>query len=676
MTTKTSPLVKVLLILFTLHSSFLTASAQGWPSGYGGVMLQGFYWDSFRDTRWTTLEAQAPDFAGNFDLVWIPQSGNCGKMSMGYDDLWWFTDYNSSFGNEAQLRQMIQTFKALGIGTIADVVINHRSTLNSWTDFPAEEYGGTTWQLTSADICSDDEAAAEGYEVGPNKDTGENWPGMRDLDHKSENVQANVKAYLNFLLSDLGYTGFRYDMVKGYHARYTQMYNEDAKPKFSVGEYWDSSSRIKSWIDGTGKTSAAFDFQFKYVLRNATDKRDWTYLAQQNDGNWPLIGSEFNDGAYRQYAVTFVENHDTEVRPDGSSNGPLRRDTLAANAYMLAMPGTPCVFLKHWKAYRPEISAMIAARKLACITNVSDYRNVVSTKNLYANIVDDRLMVAVGDWQTLGVAQGPQWTRILSGYHYAYYLASSMETAWVSRGNGTFSESFDVELTAVSNTDDAQLVYTLDGTEPTATNGTQCLSGTFVRIEDTATLKVALLVAGTVGNVITRTYTYQEASPGIVVPSFCTVGEGEVCAFFEAPESWTNDIHCWAWTNTPSDNFTGGKWPGVKCELLGTADNGNKVWKWTWDGRKQNNSSATAPAMIIFNNNEQPQTADLPFTQGGYYTEDGLQATVTPTAIQKLSILNSQFSNDNWHNLQGHRLSGTPTSKGVYIRNGKKVVIK
>jgi alpha-amylase len=489
-------------------------------------------------------------------------------------------------------------------------------------------------------------------------------------------VQAVVKAYLKFLLSDLGYTGFRYDMVKGYHARYTKMYNEDAKPQFSVGEYWDSSSRIKSWIDNTSKTSAAFDFQFKYVLRNATDKRDWTYLAQQNDGNWPLIGSEFNDGAYRQYAVTFVENHDTEVRPDGSSNGPLRRDTLAANAYMLAMPGTPCVFLKHWKAYRPEISAMIAARKLAGITNVSDYRNVVNTKNLYANIVDDRLMVAVGDWQTLGVAQGPQWTRILSGYHYAYYLSSSMETAWVSRGNGTFSESFDVELTAVSNTDDAQLVYTLDGTEPTATNGTQCLSGTLVRIEDTATLKVALLVAGTVGNVITRTYTYQEASPGIVVPSFCTVGEGEVCAFFEAPESWTNDIHCWAWTNTPSDNFTGGKWPGVKCELLGTADNGNKVWKWTWDGRKQNNSSATAPAMIIFNNNEQPQTADLPFTQGGYYTEDGLQATVTPTAIQKLSILNSQFSNDNWHNLQGHRLSGTPTSKGVYIRNGKKVVIK
>lgn len=47
---------------------------------------------------------------------------------------------------------------------------------------------------------------------------------------------------------------------------------------------------------------------------------------------------------------------------------------------------------------------------------------------------------------------------------------------------------------------------------------------------------------------------------------------------------------------------------------------------------------------------------------------------VDPTAIQKLSILNSQFTNDNWHNLQGQRIISP--RKGVYIRNGKKVVIK
>jgi hypothetical protein len=29
-----------------------------------------------------------------------------------------------------------------------------------------------------------------------------------------------------------------------------------------------------------------------------------------------------------------------------------------------------------------------------------------------------------------------------------------------------------------------------------------------------------------------------------------------------------------------------------------------------------------------------------------------------------------------WHNLQGLRLDGKPTKKGLYIMNGKKVVIK
>ena len=680
MTTKTAPIVKVLMLLFTIYCSLFTSFAQGWPQKYGGVMLQSFYWNSYEDTQWAALEEQASDLAANFDLIWIPQSGNCGGQSMGYDDLYWFTNYNSSFGNEAQLRSMIKTFKDLGLGTIADVVINHRRNMSSWTDFPSETYNGVTYQLTYNDICSDDEAAKNGYEVGSNKDTGENWDGMRDLDHKSENVQTNVKAYLKFLLNDLGYVGFRYDMVKGYNASYTKMYNEDSKPKFSVGECWDSSNTIKRWIDNTGKTSAAFDFQFKYVVRNATDKKDWTYLAQKNDGNWPLISNDYNEGSYRRWAVTFVENHDTEVRPDGSSNGPLRRDTLAANAYMLAMPGTPCVFLKHWQAYKPEIRAMIAARKQAGITNVSDYKNVVSSKTLYANIVDDKLLVAVGDWESLGVAKGPQWTKILSGYHYAYYLASSLETAWVNKGSGDFSEPFDVELTAVSNTDDAQLVYTLDGTEPSATNGTQCLSGTLLHIDATNTLlKVGLLVNGVVSGVLTRTFIYKEAvpEPVVTIPDFCTVAEGEVCAFFEAPSTWSNTICCWAWCDSPSENFTYSQrkdWPGVDCEFLGTAPNGNKVWKWTWDGTKQKNSSATQPAKIIFNNTGQPQTENLTFKQAGYYTKDGLFGIVTATAIHSLST-NTQFSSD-WYDLQGRRLNGRPTVKGIYIKEGRKVVLR
>ena len=428
---KTIRIVRVFTILFTLHFSLLTATAQGWPQDYGGVMLQGFFWDSFNDTQWTRLEKQADDLATTFDLVWVPQSGNCGGTSMGYDDLYWFNQ-NSSFGSEAELRSMIKTFKDKGIGTIADVVINHRKNVSNWVDFPKETYNGVTYEMVSTDICANDDdgetkkwATQNGYSLSTNNDTGEGWGGMRDLDHKSENVQKCVKAYLKYLLEDLGYTGFRYDMVKGYSASFTKMYNEDSKPQFSVGECWDSSNTIKNWIDGTEKTSAAFDFQFRYTVRNAINKGDWTYLGKQNDGNWPLISKDYQSGAYRQYAVTFVENHDTEKRANAAQD-PIKKDTLAANAYLLAMPGTPCIFLTHWKAYKQDIANMVAVRKAVGITNTSTPTNMASSKDYYAvqtTGTNGKLLCVVGTKADSYQPTSTEWKQVLSGYHYVYYVS-------------------------------------------------------------------------------------------------------------------------------------------------------------------------------------------------------------------------------------------------------------
>ena len=112
--------MKKLFSLIVCTLATLSLHAQGWPAQYDGVMLQGFYWDSFSQSQWVKLEKQADELSQYFSLVWLPQSGDCGGNSMGYDDLYWFPGhYNSSFGSEAELRSLINTFKQKGIGTIA-----------------------------------------------------------------------------------------------------------------------------------------------------------------------------------------------------------------------------------------------------------------------------------------------------------------------------------------------------------------------------------------------------------------------------------------------------------------------------------------------------------------------------------------------------------------------------
>ena len=668
--------MKRLYTLLLAVVTTLTAAAQGWPEQYEGVMLQGFYWDSYSQSQWTKLEKQADELSQYFTLVWLPQSANCGGRSMGYDDLYWFPGhYDSSFGSEAELRSLISTFKAKGIGTIADVVINHRRNVSNWVDFPKETYNGVTYELKSTDICANDDGGAtktwaqkNGYSLSTNNDTGEGWDGMRDLDHKSENVQNNVKAYLKMLLNDLGYIGFRYDMVKGYAASYTKIYNEDSQPQFSVGECWDSSNTIKNWINGTGKTSAAFDFQFRYTVRNAANNGSWNRLDLQNEGNWPLVSNKYESGAYKQWAVTFVENHDTEKRPNAAQD-PLKKDTLAANAYLLAMPGTPCIFLTHWRDCKQSIKAMIDVRRAAGIQNTSTYTGVVTNNQKYAAYSSDgsksKLLVVVG--QTDLYTPADSWIKVLSGYHFAYYLDKGANTAWVDLASGEYEGTQKATLTAVTATAGAQLVYTTDGSTPTA-NSTKVASGTKIDIAGNMTLKVGLLIGGTVSGIVTRTYTEPEPLP----QAECVVNPGEICAFFEAPSEWTNDISCWAWTDNPADNFTyaNGDWPGVRCTLLGVAENGNKVWKWTWDGTKQNNSTATQPAKIIFNNTSSPQTNNLTFSNGGYYNKDGL-VKVIETGIEEVRSKISD-TKGRIYDLQGRRV--TNIQRGIYIVNGKKYV--
>lgn len=562
-------------------------------------MLQGFSWDSYNESQWKVLEKQADELKGYINLVWLPQSGKCMEATqvMGYMPYYYFNQ-NSSFGSEAELRSLITKFKAAGIGAIADVVINHRNT-DGWFTFPAETYKGVTYQMQSTDICKNDDggttatqAATNGVSLSQNNDEGTDFGGCRDIDHKSENVQKVIKAYLKYLKDDLGYTGFRYDMVKGFDGNHVADYNDATGVEYSVGEYWDGNDKIESWINRTNKKSAAFDFQFRYNVRDAVNGAANGKVTTSSD--WSKLNSNDNlmhDANYRRYAVTFVENHDTQYRSETEQNDPLRKDTIAANAYMLAMPGTPCIFQPHWRDYKPELKEMIAARKYAGITNMSNYANKQSKKTLYVNEVTGtkhKLLVAVGN-DAAGYAGETGYTKILSGYHYAYFLSNDAETSWTSMPSGSYEEGFKTTLTAVSQTEGAKLVYTLDGSTPTA-KSTTVESGKEISINGTCTLKVGLLVNGEVRNIATHQYTIEKFKAY------------KFMIYVNADAVKWNPLYCYTWKGANSD------WPGEK--MTETKTIGGKTWYY----KEVSIDNATEVVNVIFNNGtgtDKPQTVDI-----------------------------------------------------------------
>ena len=380
-------------------------------------------------------------------------------------------------------------------------------------------------------------------------------------------------------MNDLGYVGFRYDFVKGFAAKYVGLYNTTAKPEFSVGECWDGNKTIvTNWINGTKQDgviqSAAFDFPLKYYINDAFSEGKWSRLKD---------GCLADDDNYKRYAVTFIDNHDTGRQGEC----PLYANVEAANAFILTMPGTPCVWLKHWQAFKTTIKKLIIVRKAVGVNNESAILSMQPESTGCTLIVQGskgKILLLLGEVTTGG--NDSSYKLVLEGTNYKLFVSG------------------DVDLSALDNIH-----------------------------EDT-----------------------------FVAPDFCQVADGEVCAFYEAPTSWTT-VKCWAWD--AQNNYTGGSWPGAACTKIGT-NNGKNVWKWSYSG-----SLTTQPQYIIFNNNNNgEQTADLDFQNGGYYNQAGaLQGTITGIDAVKFS---TDKPSTKIFTLDGRQVKNP--GRGIYIINGKKYV--
>ena len=342
------------------------------------VLMQAFYNESYQqnkaeygtdkygDTKWTTLLAQADSIGKWIDLVWLPPSAN--GDGMGYHPKN-YSDQNSNWGTRAELEALIAALHKAGAKVVADIVINHCTGYTSWCDFPEFDFGEYgKFQPDASYICKDDEvnknpAAGDCYgaATGPNDD-GDNWDGARDWAHDAPKVQEMFKAYLRWMREVMKYDGFRYDKGDGFNNWHHDNYNKAAKPYIAFMESYNGDDKIIDGIKGANYNLMALDFQTRWALSRTIPA--WHYNECKGSG---LLGR-----GYSKYAVTFIDSHDWFLRSDnenefgGRGNSMNIKDRLMqANAFILSMPGLPCIFYPHWNKYSADLKPMIYARKLA-----------------------------------------------------------------------------------------------------------------------------------------------------------------------------------------------------------------------------------------------------------------------------------------------------------------------
>ena len=358
------------------------------------TMMQYFEWYLPSDsTLWDKLTKEAKHLENiGITHLWLPPAykGTSGKADVGYGvyDLYDLGEFDqkgsipTKYGTKDEYINTIKVLRENNIKVLADIVLNHKMgadeteevlaiqddaadrnvsltearPIKVWTKytFPGrgDTYSDFKWNWTHFHGVDWDENTSTAaiykfygkhWDEEVDKENG-NYDYLMgaDIDLNNFDVVRELKKWGQWYLDETNIDGFRLDAVKHIRSDFFpdwlgELRKNNDKKLFAVGEYWSTNiDVINNYIQKTEGCMCLFDVPLHYNFYRASVSNGEFNMSQIFDGTIVRTNPD--------KAVTFVDNHDTQL---GQALESWILDWFKPLAYTLILlrkEGFPCVF--------------------------------------------------------------------------------------------------------------------------------------------------------------------------------------------------------------------------------------------------------------------------------------------------------------------------------------------
>ncbi len=397
-------------------------------------MIQFFHWYTPGDSFLWNHAAEQAEYLGRIGITsaWLPPAckGAGGGFSTGYDvydlfDLGEFDQKGSISTKYGTREEFLNACKALqenGVGVIVDVVLNHRGgadeletfqvvkvseenrvealsesyEIRSYTKFTfpgrGDKYSTFKWDFT----CFTGVDYAEGEEGNGVfriiHEHGDDWDEviddergnydylmLCDVETRNEHVRTELNHWGKWFHEQVPFDGVRLDAVKhispGFYQEWLHLLRANSgKNLFAVGEYWAPGNLelLERYLAATDGCMSLFDSALHHNFHHAAEAGGDYDLRTILDNSLMMANPLF--------AVTLVENHDTQPLQALEAPVALWFKPLAYALILLRSEGYPCIFYpdlygaKYTDKGRDGNDHEIELAKVGCLENLLSAR--------------------------------------------------------------------------------------------------------------------------------------------------------------------------------------------------------------------------------------------------------------------------------------------------------------